>query len=328
MLFAALVDFLRHLLRNFNEGRSPERLVENVLKKPKFAKYSWEAYWMARFAVPEPEPEPIPKSGGKLLAVPDHPNRSDLQEFRTNIKGTNWSYDRKESMVKLDVGILEENGIDKRLSVPRMVFQPLYPHQAEGVKNIFQNFDEGRKGLLLGDEMGLGKTRICLVSCLSSLMSGRIKRALALVPAALVTTWMDEIKTLKCHYPGFFKKELKIVLYNSKVRADKRNRYLREGRKNNNPLLVLASTSLASTTGSDRAKNAIFPTGTDSKMFWDWIVVDEVRMVKHFLNSSLQTSESLTAFIIEPHRPTEEQRIPKQILASHSDRKRWLAMLS
>eukprot|EP00977_Amphora_coffeiformis_P012854 scaffold3257_cov152-Amphora_coffeaeformis.AAC.3 len=308
VLFAALLDFLRHLLRNSDRGRSPERLVENVLKKPKFAKYSWEAYWMERFVDPDPspkpEPKPMSKSGGELLKVPDDPNHLllDLQDFRTNINGTGWIYDRKQSMVKLnDVEILEENGVDVRMSVPRKVFQPLYPHQAEGVKRIFQNFDTGLNGLLLGDEMGLGKTRQVLVSCLSALMSKKIKRVLALVPATLITTWVDEIKTLKCHYPRLFKDHLKIVLYSSKLSAERRNKYLREKRKNNDPLLVLASTSLVPT-NSDRANNPLFPTGRDSNMFWDWIVVDEAhrgaKNPKTNFGSALRSKLTENAFVI------------------------------
>jgi SNF2 family DNA or RNA helicase len=63
----------------------------------------------------------------------------------------------------------------------------LYPYQREGVKRFFET---GR--LLLADDMGLGKTTQAIAACHGLLTSGRIKRGLLIVPAALKPQWKRE----------------------------------------------------------------------------------------------------------------------------------------
>lgn len=161
--FMAATDYLKPHLRKLQGRSSPESLVEYLLKKELYAPQSWEAYVMEQyiradpFGLLAPEPEPMPQNEDDPTETEDPGLLSDLVKFRTNIRSTNWEYVRRERAVKLNWGVCAMDGIDLRLSVPCYVFQPLYPHQAAGIERIYQNFDNGKRGLLLADEMGLGK---------------------------------------------------------------------------------------------------------------------------------------------------------------------------
>lgn len=67
--------------------------------------------------------------------------------------------------------------------------QPLFPYQATGVSRFLET---GR--LLLGDDMGLGKTAQAIASCHVLHATGRVKKGLIVVPAALKTQWLREWK--------------------------------------------------------------------------------------------------------------------------------------
>jgi hypothetical protein len=68
--------------------------------------------------------------------------------------------------------------------------QPLYPYQREGVDRFFE---QGR--LLLADDMGLGKTAQAIAACHALWHTGRVRRGLLIVPAALKPQWLREWQT-------------------------------------------------------------------------------------------------------------------------------------
>jgi superfamily II DNA or RNA helicase len=65
--------------------------------------------------------------------------------------------------------------------------QPLYRYQREGVERFLR---QGR--LLLADDMGLGKTAQAIASCHALWHTGRVRRGLLVVPAALKPQWLRE----------------------------------------------------------------------------------------------------------------------------------------
>ena len=67
-----------------------------------------------------------------------------------------------------------------------------FPHQIETVRRVLRHF---RGGVLLADEVGLGKTIEAGLLLREYLLRGMIKRALILVPPALVNQWREELST-------------------------------------------------------------------------------------------------------------------------------------
>ncbi|MBI3047738.1 MAG: DEAD/DEAH box helicase [Acidobacteria bacterium] len=65
--------------------------------------------------------------------------------------------------------------------------QSLYPYQHDGVERFFMH---GR--LLLADDMGLGKTAQAIAACHALWHTGRVRRGLLVVPAALKPQWLRE----------------------------------------------------------------------------------------------------------------------------------------
>jgi len=65
--------------------------------------------------------------------------------------------------------------------------QSLYRYQHEGVERFF-----ARGRLLLADDMGLGKTAQAIAACHALWHTGRIRRGLLVVPAALKPQWLRE----------------------------------------------------------------------------------------------------------------------------------------
>lgn len=65
--------------------------------------------------------------------------------------------------------------------------QRLFPYQHEGVQRFFE-----RGRLLLADDMGLGKTAQAIAACHALWHTGRVRRGLIVVPAALKPQWHRE----------------------------------------------------------------------------------------------------------------------------------------
>ena len=69
--------------------------------------------------------------------------------------------------------------------------QSLYPYQHDGVDRFFM-----RGRLLLADDMGLGKTAQAIAACHALWHTGRVRRGLLVVPAALKPQWLREWQVL------------------------------------------------------------------------------------------------------------------------------------
>jgi superfamily II DNA or RNA helicase len=69
----------------------------------------------------------------------------------------------------------------------RALKQSLYAYQREGIERFFE---QGR--LLLADDMGLGKTAQAIAACHALWHTGRVRRGLLIVPAALKPQWLRE----------------------------------------------------------------------------------------------------------------------------------------
>jgi superfamily II DNA or RNA helicase len=69
----------------------------------------------------------------------------------------------------------------------RTLKQPLYAYQREGVERFF-----ARGRLLLADDMGLGKTAQAIAACHALWHTGRVRRGVLVVPAALKPQWLRE----------------------------------------------------------------------------------------------------------------------------------------
>jgi SNF2-related domain/Helicase conserved C-terminal domain len=65
--------------------------------------------------------------------------------------------------------------------------QSLYPYQRDGIERFLV-----RGRLLLADDMGLGKTAQAIASCHALWHTGRVRRGLIVVPAALKLQWLRE----------------------------------------------------------------------------------------------------------------------------------------
>ena len=65
--------------------------------------------------------------------------------------------------------------------------QSLYPYQRDGVERFL-----ARGRLLLADDMGLGKTAQAIAACHALWHTGRVRRGLLIVPAALKPQWLRE----------------------------------------------------------------------------------------------------------------------------------------
>ena len=65
--------------------------------------------------------------------------------------------------------------------------QPLYPYQRDAVERFLL-----RGRVLLADDMGLGKTAQAIAACHALWRSGRVRRGLVVVPAALKPQWLRE----------------------------------------------------------------------------------------------------------------------------------------
>ncbi len=82
-----------------------------------------------------------------------------------------------------------ENGsaVRETLRYARTLKRKLYPYQMEGLTRFLE---AGR--LLLADDMGLGKTTQAIAAAHALFESGRIRRGLLVVPAALKSQWLRE----------------------------------------------------------------------------------------------------------------------------------------
>ncbi len=94
-------------------------------------------------------------------------------------------------LARRGIELLAEEGFDRLLSLDEIRGVDHYAHQIETVLRVLKRF---RGRVLLADEVGLGKT---IESCLvlkEYLLRGQVRRALVLVPPALVGQWAAELQ--------------------------------------------------------------------------------------------------------------------------------------
>ena len=122
-----------------------------------------------------------------------------------------------------------------------------------------------------------GKTRQAWIAMLSLMWSGDIKRVCVFVPPNLISSWYCEAMEI---FQGYDRLKCDIIKFDSKVEPYKRNQTLRKTRNKGGNLLVIASNCLVHVDHDYKKispiKNPLFPTGKESGLNWDWVVIDEV----------------------------------------------------
>ena len=94
-------------------------------------------------------------------------------------------------LLRRGIELLAEEGFDRLLALDEVRGVDHYAHQLETVLRVLKRF---RGRVLLADEVGLGKT---IESCLvlkEYMLRGQVRRALILVPPALVGQWAAELR--------------------------------------------------------------------------------------------------------------------------------------
>lgn len=98
---------------------------------------------------------------------------------------------------------------------------------------------------------------------------------------------------------------MEVVKYSSHQPANKRDPMLRQARAKDKPLLVITSNKLVGTQPSKRYGCPLFPTGKESGLTWDVVVVDEAhdgaKNPKTLLGDALRSRASkftLDSFIL------------------------------
>jgi superfamily II DNA or RNA helicase len=92
-----------------------------------------------------------------------------------------------EERARAERGVEAEACVRPAMKSLTSLARKLYPYQREGVRRVFET---GR--LLLADDMGLGKTTQAIAACHGLFETGRVKRGLLIVPAALKAQWKRE----------------------------------------------------------------------------------------------------------------------------------------
>jgi len=294
------IDYLTENMSR--HGRAADQLLRDLLAVEEWADDSWEQFLFRRFDLaaedflvhPAAMMDRATASLGETSELePGKSSRlgeSQIKEIKAKTQNTSWKCNDSDQAVELYAS-KDQSTTNKSLSVPYKVFGPLFTHQMEGIERLYANFDRGLGGLLLGDEMGLGKTRQALILIYSLMLESRIKRVCVLCPPGLVNTWYSEATTI---FRGFTKLHggFDIIKYSSGLEAKKRNDLLRGTRRKGCPLLVIASNCLV----KERYKNPLFPTGKESGLTWDFVVVDEahqkVKNPKTKLGDALRSKQS------------------------------------
>ncbi len=92
--------------------------------------------------------------------------------------------EERERVVRV---LANQNALKTSLASLPKLKRKLYPYQRVGVERFL-----ARGRLLLADDMGLGKTAQAIAACHALFSTGRIKRGLLIVPAALKPQWKRE----------------------------------------------------------------------------------------------------------------------------------------
>jgi len=138
----------------------------------------------------EPAP-PIPKEPPLELAAVSFPAEVEVGLLERLLRGP---HDDREALAlaRRAAEILVEDRYDRLLSLPTVRGVDHMGYQVETVLRVLKRF---RGRVLLADEVGLGKTiEACLV-LKEYMIRGQVRRALILVPPALLGQWEEELES-------------------------------------------------------------------------------------------------------------------------------------
>jgi superfamily II DNA or RNA helicase len=94
-------------------------------------------------------------------------------------------------LARQGIELLAEEGFDRLLALDDIRGINHYAHQLETVLRVLKRF---RGRVLLADEVGLGKTIESCIILKEYMLRGQVRRALVLVPPALVGQWTAELR--------------------------------------------------------------------------------------------------------------------------------------
>ena len=155
-------------------------------------------------------------------------------------------------------------------SIPKKLYNKLYPHQKEGVAWLSSLYQQNIGGIL-GDDMGLGKTYQSLTYLGGLFYNQDIRNAIIVCPVSLLRTWENEAKTiLKTCCP-----EINIIVITSSMSANRRHDLFYDaiGCCKSYPYLVITTYGLV----SSNPQNVI----PHPKYHWDFVVLDEGHQIKN-----------------------------------------------
>lgn len=153
-----------------------------------------------------------------------------------------------------------------------------WPHQLRAARRLVERYPQS---FLLADEVGLGKTIEAGLALRQLVISGRVRRALLLVPRSLLRQWQEELyEKLALHVPR----------YDGRSLLDVRGRELPVGAGGpwGSAPLLLASSQLAKRRSRQGELLAAEP--------WDLVVVDEAHHARR---------RSFRSGVFEPNRLLE-----------------------
>jgi superfamily II DNA or RNA helicase len=133
------------------------------------------------------------KGGGFAIEVARHPTRRlELVDALLATLGDGRGEPALHALLREDRrriarAVQSARDLGRLKTALRTLRQRLYPYQREGVERFLAS---GR--LVLADDMGLGKTAQAIAACHALWHSGRVRRGLLVVPAALKPQWLRE----------------------------------------------------------------------------------------------------------------------------------------
>ncbi len=132
------------------------------------------------------------KTGGWTLEVPGSPGRRQVVEELLGALGDGRGEPALYALLQEDRRRIARasqgaRDLDRLKEALRTLKQRLYPYQREAVERFLS-----RGRLLLADDMGLGKTAQAIAACHALWHTGRVRRGLLVVPAALKPQWLRE----------------------------------------------------------------------------------------------------------------------------------------